>query len=76
MLTSVRPGRCEIWLPGFIRPEPLLFAVVMDSLTDESSHKVPWIMMFADAIVFCAESREQVGTKTWRGGGLLCSTEE
>ncbi|KAI5621396.1 gastrula zinc finger protein XlCGF28.1-like, partial [Silurus asotus] len=39
---------------------PFLFAVVMDRLTDEVSQESPWTMMFADDIVICCESREQV----------------
>ena len=35
--------------------------VVMDRLTDEVRHESPWIMMFADDIVICSVSREQVG---------------
>ncbi|KAK3516441.1 hypothetical protein QTP70_013289 [Hemibagrus guttatus] len=36
---------------------PFLFAIVMDQLSEELS---PWTMMFADDIVICSESREQV----------------
>ncbi|TKS65343.1 R2DM Retrovirus-related Pol polyprotein from type II retrotransposable element [Collichthys lucidus] len=44
---------------------PFLFAIVMDRLTDEVC---PWTMMFADDIVICSESREQVEEKLerWR----------
>uniref|UniRef100_A0A3B3I9A4 ribonuclease H n=1 Tax=Oryzias latipes TaxID=8090 RepID=A0A3B3I9A4_ORYLA len=39
---------------------PFLFAMLMDRLTDEVRQESPWTMMFADDIVICSESREQV----------------
>ncbi|KAI5613467.1 hypothetical protein C0J50_11355 [Silurus asotus] len=47
---------------------PFLFAVVMDRLTDEVRQKSSWTMMFADDIVICGESREQVekSLERWR----------
>ncbi|KAK3511718.1 hypothetical protein QTP70_018911 [Hemibagrus guttatus] len=46
---------------------PFLFAIVMDQLSEEVRQESPWTTMFADDIVICSESREQV-RKTWRGG--------
>ncbi|KAK2891510.1 hypothetical protein Q8A73_017175 [Channa argus] len=45
-----------------------LFALVMDRLTDEVRQESPWTMMFADDIVICSESREQVeeNLERWR----------
>ncbi|KAG2458644.1 RTBS polymerase, partial [Polypterus senegalus] len=37
-----------------------LFAMVMDSLTDKIRQESSWTMMFADDIVICSDSREQV----------------
>ncbi|KAI5095577.1 hypothetical protein C0J45_14007 [Silurus meridionalis] len=47
---------------------PFLFAVVMDRLTDEVRQESPWTMMFADDIVICVESSEQVekSLERWR----------
>ncbi|KAK2879894.1 hypothetical protein Q8A73_023706 [Channa argus] len=47
---------------------PFLFALVMDRLTDEVRQESPWTMMFADDIVICSESREQVeeNLESWR----------
>ncbi|KAK2893531.1 hypothetical protein Q8A73_016015 [Channa argus] len=47
---------------------PFLFALVMDRLTDEVRQESPWTMMFADDIVICSESREQVeeNLEKWR----------
>lgn len=56
-------------------PSPFSFATVMDSLTDRIRQESPPTMMFADDIVICGESREQVegslegsGTKICRSG--------
>ncbi|KAK3561987.1 hypothetical protein QTP86_022733, partial [Hemibagrus guttatus] len=47
---------------------PFLFAIVMDQLSEEVRQESPWIMMFADDIVICSESREQVeeSLERWR----------
>ncbi|KAK3541603.1 hypothetical protein QTP86_033082, partial [Hemibagrus guttatus] len=47
---------------------PLLFAMVMDQLSEEVRQESPWTMMFADDIVNCSESREQVeeNLERWR----------
>ena len=47
---------------------PCLFAMVMDRMTDAIREEAPWTMMFADDIVICSESKEQVEDKleSWR----------
>ncbi|KAK3544853.1 hypothetical protein QTP86_027527, partial [Hemibagrus guttatus] len=47
---------------------PFLFAMVMDQLSEEVRQESPWTMMFADDIVICSESREQVeeNMERWR----------
>ncbi|KAK3528866.1 hypothetical protein QTP70_011743 [Hemibagrus guttatus] len=47
---------------------PFLFAIVMDQLSEEVRQESPWTMMFADYIVICSESREQVeeNLERWR----------
>ncbi|KAK3553611.1 hypothetical protein QTP70_006058 [Hemibagrus guttatus] len=47
---------------------PFLFAMVMDQLSEEVRQESPWTMMFADDIVICIESREQVeeNLERWR----------
>ena len=39
---------------------PFLFAVFMDRLTDEVRGKPLWTMLFADDIVICEETREEL----------------
>ncbi|KAK3515850.1 hypothetical protein QTP70_034718 [Hemibagrus guttatus] len=47
---------------------PFLFAMVMDQLSEEVRQESPWTMMFADDVVICNESREQVeeSLERWR----------
>ncbi|KAK3544826.1 hypothetical protein QTP86_027491, partial [Hemibagrus guttatus] len=47
---------------------PFLFAMVMDQLSEEVRQESRWTMMFADDIVICSESREQVeeNLERWR----------
>ncbi|KAK3529802.1 hypothetical protein QTP86_004630 [Hemibagrus guttatus] len=47
---------------------PFLFAIVMDQLSEEVRQESPWTMMYADDIVICSESREQVeeNLERWR----------
>ena len=39
---------------------PFLFAVIMDRLTDKVRREPQWTMLFADDIVICKETREEV----------------
>ncbi|KAK3511381.1 hypothetical protein QTP70_005306 [Hemibagrus guttatus] len=47
---------------------PFLFAIVMDQLSEEVRQESPWTSLFADDIVICSESREQVeeNLERWR----------
>ena len=47
---------------------PFLFAVMMDRLTDEVRKEPPWTMLFADDIVICEETKEEVERRLecWR----------
>ena len=47
---------------------PFLFAVIMDRLTDEVRREPPWTMLFADDIVICEETRQEVERRLecWR----------
>ena len=47
---------------------PFLFAMIMDRLTNEVRREPPWTMLFADDIVICEETREEVERKleSWK----------
>ncbi|KAK3518259.1 hypothetical protein QTP70_035193 [Hemibagrus guttatus] len=47
---------------------PFLFAMMMDQLSEEVRQESLWTMMFADDIVICSESREQMeeNLERWR----------
>ena len=47
---------------------PFLFAMIMDRLTDEVRREPPWTMLFADDIVICEETREEVERRVNPGG--------
>ncbi|KAK3525616.1 hypothetical protein QTP70_000930 [Hemibagrus guttatus] len=63
---------------------PFLFAIEMYQLSEEVRQESPWTMMFADDIVICSESREQVeeNLERWRfalerrGMKVSCSKTE
>ncbi|KAK3534920.1 hypothetical protein QTP70_002004 [Hemibagrus guttatus] len=63
---------------------PFLFAILMDQLSEEVRQESPWTKMFADDIVICSESREQVeeNLERWRfvlerrGMKVSCSKTE
>ena len=52
--------KVEVGLHQGSAMSPFLFAMMMDRLTDEVRQESLWAMMFADDIVICSESREQV----------------
>ena len=45
---------------GLHQKSAFLFAVIMDRLTDEVRREPPWTMLFADDIVICEDTREEV----------------
>ena len=40
-----------------------LFAIMMDSITENSRKEVPWQMMFADDVVLCAREKDVLELK-------------
>lgn len=75
---SVKAVRCAVGMTDWFKVKvglhqgsalsPFLFAMVMDRLTDGIREEPPWTVMFADDIVMCSESREQVevSLEGWR----------
>ena len=47
---------------------PLLFAIIIDSLTGEVRKKAPWQMMFADDVILCCTKKHELEgeLKKWR----------
>ena len=47
---------------------PFMFVVIIDRLTDEVRRYPPWTILFADDIVICQETREEVERRLecWR----------
>ncbi|KAK3533516.1 hypothetical protein QTP70_023345, partial [Hemibagrus guttatus] len=60
--------KVEVGLHQGLALSPFLFAIVMNQLSEEVRQESPWTMMFADDIVICSESREQVeeNLERWR----------
>ena len=47
---------------------PFLFNIVMEVMTDGVRERAPWCMMYADDVVLCAETKEELEQKleTWK----------
>ena len=60
--------KVKVGLHQVSESSPFLFAVIMDRLTDEVRRELPWTMLFADDIVICEETREEVEQRleSWR----------
>ena len=54
------PFAVEIGLHQGSAFSPLLFAIMMDSLTENIRKEAPWPTMFADDVVLCARELELV----------------
>ena len=55
------PFAVEVGLHQGSAFSPFLFAIMMDSLTENIRKKAPWQMMFADDVVLCAREKDVLG---------------
>ncbi|KAK3539458.1 hypothetical protein QTP70_008492 [Hemibagrus guttatus] len=60
--------KVEVGLHQGLAMSPFMFAMVMDQLSEEVRQESPCTILFADDIVICSESREQVeeNLERWR----------
>ena len=56
------------WPPLRTASNPFLFAIMMDSLTENIRKEAPWQMMFADDVVLCAREKYvlELELEQWR----------
>ena len=61
------PFAVEVGLHQGSAYSPFLFAIMMDSLTENIRKEAPWHMMFADDVVACAREKEvlELGLEQW-----------
>ena len=46
---------------------PFLFAIIMDSLTEDCRKEAPWQIKFADDVVLCAKDKQELkDLEQWR----------
>ena len=56
------------WPPPRTAFSPFVFAIMMDSLTENTRKEAPWLMMFADDVVLCAREKYvlELELEQWR----------
>ena len=60
VLGTTDPFKVEVGLHQGSALSPFLFAIVMDTVTDNIRKEAPWSMMFADDVVLCCEEKSEL----------------
>ena len=62
------PFAVEVGLHQGSAFSPFLFAIMMDSLTENTRKEAPWLIMFADDVVLCAREKYvlELELEQWR----------
>jgi len=67
VLGTTDPFKVEVGLHQGSALNPFLFAIVMDTVTDNIRKEAPWSMMFADDVVLCCKKSElEEDLERWR----------
>ena len=59
------PFKVEVGLHQGSALSPFMFAIIMDTLTDDIRKEAPWNMMFADDVVLCCEETAGLEDLEW-----------
>ncbi|XP_046841927.1 uncharacterized protein LOC124436045 [Xenia sp. Carnegie-2017] len=59
-MNKISKEKCAIVREKGSALSPLLFIIIMDVISDDTTEDTPWSMLFADDLVLCDEKREHL----------------
>ncbi|XP_063600013.1 uncharacterized protein LOC134776232 [Penaeus indicus] len=70
MSGTTEPFKVEVGLHLGSTLIPFMFAIIMDTFTDNIRKEAPWSMMFADDVVLCCKGKTELeeNLERWRDG--------